>query len=56
VIKVGCKIRTKKKHWRDEGLLQQMLADQDDRHQGAECRAFEDLPHDMHGLLPLNVR
>jgi hypothetical protein len=36
-------------------LLQQMLTDEDDRHQGTESRAFEDLPHDTHDL-PLNVR
>jgi hypothetical protein len=36
-------------------LLQQMLADQNDRHQCAESRTFEDLPHDTHDP-PLNVR
>jgi len=32
----------------EQELLQQVLADQNDCHQSAESRAFEDLPHDPH--------
>jgi len=34
-------------------LLQEMLAHQNDRHQGTESRPFEDLPHDPHGRMLL---
>jgi hypothetical protein len=32
-----------------------MLANQNNGHEGAESRAFEDLPHDTHGLFLFDV-
>jgi hypothetical protein len=33
-----------------------MLTNQNDRHERAESRAFEELPHDTHGLFLFDVR